>query len=101
MDSPTKRFRIAFSFAGDKHRDFVAQVAAILAEQFGKERILYDKFHQGEFSRGDLALYLPDLYEKEAELVVVVFCPDYENKEWCGLEWNAVFGLLKRRKASE
>ena len=101
MAPESKRFRIAFSFAGEKHRDFVAQVAAILARQFGKERILYDKFHQGEFSRGDLAFYLPDLYEKEAELVVVVFCPDYENKEWCGLEWNAIFGLLKKRKASE
>src|SRR5215213_2576829 len=97
---PTKRFRIAFSFAGKK-RDFVAEVAAILTRRFGRERILYDKYHQGEFSRGDLAFYLPDLYEKEADLVVVVFCPDYENKEWCGLEWNAIFGLLKKRNADE
>jgi tetratricopeptide (TPR) repeat protein len=96
----SKRFRIAFSFAGEK-RDFVAEVAAILARRFGKERILYDKFHLAEFSRGDLAFYLPDLYEKEAELVVAVFCPDYEKKEWCGLEWSAIFGLLKKRNASE
>jgi hypothetical protein len=95
-----KRFRIAFSYAGEK-RDFVGQVAAILARRFGEAAILYDKFHQGEFSRGDLAFYLPDLYEKEAELVVAVFCPDYEDKEWCGLEWNAIFGLLKKRQASE
>jgi tetratricopeptide (TPR) repeat protein len=95
-----KRFRIAFSFAGEK-RDFVQQVAAILAERFGETAILYDRFHQGELSRDNLAFYLPDLYEKEAELVVVVFCLDYENKEWCGLEWNAIFGLLKKRKSSE
>jgi tetratricopeptide (TPR) repeat protein len=95
-----KRFRIAFSFAGET-RDFVAQVAAILARQFGKEHILYDKFHQGEFSRPDLAFYQPDLYEKEADLVVAVFSPDYENKEWCGLEWNAIFGLLKKRASGE
>lgn len=96
---PTKRFRIAFSYAGEK-RDFVEQVAAILARRFGRERILYDKFHQGEFSRSNLAFYLTDLYEKEAELVVAVLCPDYEKKEWCGLEWNAIFGLLKKSKAS-
>ncbi|HYY95563.1 MAG TPA: TIR domain-containing protein, partial [Pyrinomonadaceae bacterium] len=96
----SKRFRIALSYAGEK-RDFVAEVAIILARRFGEAAILYDKFHQGEFSRSDLAFYLPDLYEKEAELVVAVFCPDYENKEWCGLEWNAIFGLLKKRKASE
>src|SRR5215204_842824 len=100
MDSPTKRFRIAFSFAGEK-RDFVKEVAAILARRFGEERILYDKFHQGEFSRGDLAFYLPDLYEGDSDLVVAVFCSDYETKEWCGLEWNAIFGLLKKRNASE
>ncbi|HEX8502375.1 MAG TPA: tetratricopeptide repeat protein [Pyrinomonadaceae bacterium] len=100
MEPTDRRFRIAFSFAGER-RDFVEQVAATLARRFGRERILYDKFHRGEFSRGDLAFYLPDLYEKEAELVVAVFCPDYEKKEWCGLEWNALFGLLKKRKASE
>jgi tetratricopeptide (TPR) repeat protein len=95
-----KRFRIAFSFAGEK-RDFVAQVARILAKHFGKDSILYDKYHQAEFSRGDLGFYLPELYEKEADLVVAVFCPDYENKEWCGLEWNAIFGLIKARNVDE
>ena len=34
---------------------------------------------------------LPDLYERQAELVVAVFCPGYETKEWCGLEWNAIY----------
>lgn len=95
-----KRFRIAFSFAGEK-RDFVAKVAGILAKRFGEAAILYDKYHQAEFSRGDLAFYLPELYEKEADLVVAVFCPDYEEKEWCGLEWNAIYGLLKARKVGE
>ena len=95
-----KRFRIAFSFAGEK-RGFVAQVAAILAQRFGEAAILYDKYHKAEFSRSDLAFYLPDLYAKEADLVVAVFCLDYDKKEWCGLEWNAIFGLLKARKVGE
>jgi tetratricopeptide (TPR) repeat protein len=95
-----KRFRIAFSFAGEK-RDYVARVAGILARRFGEEAILYDKYHKAEFSRGDLAFYLPELYENQADLVVAVFCHDYENKEWCGLEWNAIFGLLKERKVGE
>ena len=45
-----KRFRIAFSFAGEK-RDYVAQVAAILAKRFGEAAILYDKYHEAEFAR--------------------------------------------------
>lgn len=95
-----KRFRIAFSFAGEK-RDFVSQVANILAKQFGKEAILYDRYHVAEFSRGELAFHLLDLYEKDADLVVAVLCPDYDKKEWCGLEWNAIFGLLKKRNINE
>lgn len=96
----TKRFRIAFSFSGAK-REFVGQVAATLAKRFGEAAILYDKFHGAEFSRSDLAFYLPDLYEKEAELVVAVICQDYEGKEWCGLEWNAIVGLLKARNVAD
>jgi hypothetical protein len=57
---PTKRFRIAFSFAGEK-RDFVGQVAAILARLFGREHILYDKYHEAEFARYDHGIYLPKL----------------------------------------
>ena len=94
----SKRFRIAFSFAGEK-RNFVEGMAQILASYFEQEFILYDKFHEAEFARPDLAFYLPNLYEVESDLVVGVFCTDYTNKEWCGLEWNAIFGLLKRKNA--
>lgn len=95
-----KRFRVAFSFAGEK-RDFVAEVARLLADRFGEEKILYDKFHEAEFARKDLAYYLPDLYSLNADLVVTVLCHDYGNKEWCGLEWDAIFSLLKERQVDE
>lgn len=96
----TKRFRIAFSFAGEK-RDFVAEVAAILAKDFSKEVILYDKFHEAEFARRDLGTYLPDLYNKESELVVVVACPNYDQKQWTGLEWVAIHDLLSNHDNTE
>lgn len=96
----SKRFRVAFSFAGEK-RDFVAQVAAILANRFGEAAILYDKYHEAEFARRDLGIYLPELYHKESDLVVVVVCPDYDEKEWTGLEWAAIHDLLKLRKDAE
>lgn len=53
-----ERFKVAFSFAGEK-RDFVAQVAAILARKFGHERILFDKYHEAEFARRDLSTRRP------------------------------------------
>ena len=90
-----KRFRIAFSFAGEK-RDFVGQVAAILARQFGKEHILYDKYHEAEFARHDLGLYLPKLYGEQSDLIVPVLCANYDVKRWTGWEWLHIYGLLTK-----
>ncbi len=101
-DSPryparAKRFRVALSFAGEK-RDFVEHVAAILAHRFSREAVLYDKYHEAELSAQGLGLNLPGLYHEESDLVVVVVCRDYAKKEWGGLEWDAIFDLLKKRK---
>jgi hypothetical protein len=43
----SKRFRIAFSFAGKK-RDFVSKVGDILAKRVG--RPVDDKYHGAEFA---------------------------------------------------
>lgn len=88
-----KRFRIAFSFAGEK-RAFVKDVAAILAQQFGEDKILYDKYHEAEFARYDLGLYLPKLYGEQSDLIVPVLCPNYDEKRWTGWEWLHIYGLL-------
>ena len=98
--SSGKRFRIAFSFAGEK-RAFVKDVAALLAGRFGESAILYDKFHEAEFARNDLAIYLPNLYNRDSDLVAVVVCPAYEAKEWTGLEWLAIHNLLQQRRREE
>lgn len=93
-----KRFRVAFSFSGKK-RDFVARVADVLAAKFGTERVLYDKYHEAEFARSDLAIHLPQLYYGESELIIAVLSSDYTRSEWCGLEWGATLALLKKRRA--
>lgn len=59
----TKRFRIAFSFAGEK-RPFVKEVVTLLARQFGEDAILYDKFYEGKFAKAGLAFDLPELYHQ-------------------------------------
>jgi tetratricopeptide (TPR) repeat protein len=91
----SKRFRIAFSFAGEK-RDFVAKVAAILAKRFGEEKILYDKFHEAEFASYDLGIRLPKLYGEQSDLIVPVLCPKYDQKRWTGWEWVHIYGLLTK-----
>ncbi len=90
-----KRFRIALSFAGEK-RAFVSEVARLLAECFGKEKILYDQYHEAEFAVYDLGLRLPKLYGEESDLVVPVLCPNYDVKRWTGWEWVYIYGLLTK-----
>ncbi len=92
---PPTRFRIAFSFAGEK-REFVAGVARLLAAQFGEAAILYDKFHEAEFARYDLGIQLPRLYGEQSDLIVPVLCPAYDAKRWTGWEWVHIYGLLTK-----
>ncbi len=91
------RFRISLSFAGDQ-REFVGRVAEELAKHFGKDRILYDRYHEAEFSRARLNRYLPKLYHEESELAVAFFSPSYRERDWCGLEWDAIFDLIAQRQ---
>ena len=95
----TQRFKIALSFPGE-YRDFVEPVAARLADQVGRDRVLYDKYYEAEFARPDLDTYLQRLYHDESELIAVFLCADYERKDWCGLEWRAIRDLIKQRQTS-
>ena len=88
-----RRFTIALSFPGE-HRDFVKQVAEHLAAAFGEDRVLYDKYHDAEFARVDLDVYLPNLYRTESELLVVFLCAEYAVKRWCNLEWRYIRQLI-------
>lgn len=100
MNDTAKCFRVAFSFAGEK-REFVARVAAILAERFSKEAVLYDKYHEAPFARHDLGFYLPNSYQHQSDLVVAVLCRDYHQKKWCGWEWRTIFALFTPDQGSK
>lgn len=95
MSTTEKRFRIAFSFAGEV-REFVENTANILAAQFGQDNILYDKFHESEFARWNLGIYLPKLYGEQSDLIVAVLSSAYEEKRWTGWEWVHIYGLLTK-----
>lgn len=88
-----RRFRVAFSFAAEE-RDFVSKVAALLAQRFGQAAILYDKFHEAEFARADLGIYLPKLYAEQSDLIVTVASPGYDPKHWVGLEWFHIHAFM-------
>lgn len=95
-----RRFKVALSFSGEI-RLFVESIANKLADRYGKEHILYDRFHRAEFSRPNLDLYLQNLYNTESDLIVAFFCEDYQRKPWCGLEWRAIRDLVNQRVNDE
>ncbi len=93
LSNGSHRFSIALSFPGE-HRIFVKQVADILAEKFGEDGVLYDDYHDAEFARVDLDVYLPNLYRTESELIVLFLCQKYAKKRWCGLELRHIRQLF-------
>lgn len=95
--NPNKRFLVALSFPGE-YRSFIEKVAHLLSQELGKQRVLYDKFHEAEFARPNLDTHLQALYHNESELLVVFLCAEYERKEWTGLEWRAIRDLIKQKQ---
>ena len=92
-----KRFDVALSFPGDRRR-FIQKVAEALAQQLHQKQVFYDRWYEAELARPNLDVYLQSIYRDEAELVVVFLCAQYEEKEWCGLEWRIIRDLIKRKQ---
>jgi hypothetical protein len=88
-----RRFAVGFSYAGED-RQTVAELAEQLAQRLGRERVLFDRFHEAELARIDLDVYLPRLYRDDVDLIVVVLSADYPHKRWCGLEWRWIRQLI-------
>ena len=57
---------------------------------------MYDKYHEAEFARFNLGIYLPQLYGEQSELIVPVLCANYDQKRWTGWEWVHIYGLLTK-----
>ncbi|AVZ29546.1 SUMF1/EgtB/PvdO family nonheme iron enzyme [Nodularia spumigena] len=91
------RFRVGLSFAGES-RDFVGQVANELAMEWGRQKIFYDNFHEAELAILNLDKHLQNIYHKQCDLVVIFIGKDYEQKDWCRLEWRAIRDLIKTKK---
>lgn len=99
VTKPKKRFEIALSFPGE-YRKQVEAIANNLAEKLGKDNIFYDKYHEAELARPNLDTHLQTIYHDQSELIVVFLCAEYENKEWCGLEWRALRDLIKKKETA-
>lgn len=86
-------FKIALTFAGET-RELVESIANELSKKVDRKEILYDKYHEAEFARPQLDIYLQNLYHDCSDLIVVFICDDYSQKRWCGVEWRSIRDIL-------
>jgi tetratricopeptide (TPR) repeat protein len=87
--STDRKYKVAISYPSE-HRHYIQQVADILAEALKRDSVFYDKFYEADLARPQMDEYLRKIYGSQAELVAPFFCSEYNRKEWCQLEWDAI-----------
>ena len=93
-------FKVALSFPGEK-RAFVSNVAKHLRKNLGPDELFYDFDYQSQLARPNLDLLLQKIYRESTDLIVVFLSSEYEQKEWCGLEWRAVRDIIKSKESNK
>jgi hypothetical protein len=85
---------VALSFPGE-HRCYVGRVAAELERLLQPNACFYDKYYEAQLARPNLDVLLQEIYGDRSGLVVAFVCGEYDEKAWCGVEWQKV----KERRA--
>ncbi len=91
-----RRFAVALSFPGE-HRELVRKVAQALSSALGETRVFYDEFHKAELACPNLDLRLQGIYKDDSDLIVAFVSGEYQEKDWCGVEWRAIRELVANR----
>lgn len=89
-------FDVALSFPGEV-RPYVEQVAAALESLVGPDRYFYDNNYVAQLARPSLDTFLQQIYRDRSKLIVVFVGKDYEQKEWCGIEFRAIRQVINER----
>lgn len=98
--SASKRFRVALSFPNEIRR-FVSGIAKHLGHVLGQTAVFYDANYKSELCRPNMDLYLQEIYRDQSDLVVPIFCAEYEKKKWCNVEWRVIRTILMDRSRDD
>src|SRR5215471_17466446 len=86
------RFDVAFSFAGP-HRDKVREIAELVAQRVGKQRVFFDEWYEHEILGDDMEVLLQRFYHEQSLLVIADLSQDYAGRDWCQAEARAIRAL--------
>lgn len=91
------QFDVALTFLGE-YRETVEQIANILTAQLGINTVFYDNYYKSQLARPSLDILIQNIYQNQANLIVVFLCEQYQEKDWCNLEFRVVRDIIKKRK---
>ena len=90
-------FDVALSFPGEV-RPLVDEVAGYLERLIGPNAYFYDNNYVSQLARPALDVLLQDIYRNRAKLIVVFLSADYQQKNWCGIEFRAIRDIIAERE---
>lgn len=89
------KYFVGLSYPDEEEQSIYFQsVAKLLAERFGKEKILFDKFHPSEFYGADADTRIKEMYEKDCLVDVVCNCSAYDDHRWCKVERRGIAPVI-------
>lgn len=100
IDIRCHNFEVAVSFAGE-HRKFVEDTCNIVIGQLGENSVFYDNNYKSQLAVPSLDKVLKSIYHSRADLIVVFLSAEYNEKEWCGLEFHAIRDLLRSQNTDK
>ena len=93
----THQFEVALSFPGEIRTD-IELIVAELERKIGPDSYFYDNNYKAQLARPSLDVLLQDIYRKRSKLIVVFLCEEYQEKEWCAIEFRAIREIIMERK---
>jgi hypothetical protein len=100
VDITSHGFDVALSFPGAS-RDYVENVAKELETLLGPHAYFYDNNYVSQLARPNLDILLQGIYRERSSLVVVFLSKDYQDKEWCGIEFRAIREIIMKRETGK
>ncbi len=96
IDISKHNFDVALSFPGEA-RSLVEQIAQELERRLGPNSYFYDNNYISQLAQPSLDRLLQNIYGR-AKLDVVFLSTDYQQKDWCGIEFRAVRDIIFARE---
>lgn len=95
VDVSKHTFDVALSFPGET-RPLVEKIVEELEKNLGPNRYFYDNNYVSQLAQPSLDVLLQGIYTR-AKLDVVFLSADYQNKDWCGVEFRAIKEIIFTR----